>query len=181
MILYTASGSTDARHRLSAADACEIACFPAPRSARSPAANAEPEPPQRLGTNDDEHRIDGRWPEHERLCSIHFPPFLRRVLATRQYGPPLDRTRALAGRSLATMPPDRSGFPTRSASLPGGYPGIERPRSSSMATCSLLARAHGRWRAVKEGRRGIALGLIKEGDKTPIRSADLRHEDHLAT
>lgn len=134
-----------------------------------------------LGAGDDEQRIDSIRGADERknfMLHYNFPPFSvgeakpLRVLSRREMG-----HGALAERALAQVMPDRNkfGYTVRLVSET-----LESNGSSSMAAvCSGTMALLDAGVPVIEPVAGIAMGLIKEGDKYAILSDILGDEDHL--
>jgi polyribonucleotide nucleotidyltransferase len=134
-----------------------------------------------LGAGDDEQRIDSIRGSDERknfMLHYNFPPFSvgeakpLRVLSRREMG-----HGALAERALAQVMPDRNkfGYTVRLVSET-----LESNGSSSMAAvCSGTMALLDAGVPVVEPVAGIAMGLIKEGDKYAILSDILGDEDHL--
>ncbi|MDY0081064.1 MAG: polyribonucleotide nucleotidyltransferase [Ignavibacteriaceae bacterium] len=133
-----------------------------------------------VGTKDDEQIIDGLLAEHTKRFILHynFPPFsvgeVGRIMGPgrREIG-----HGNLAERSLKNMIPSESEFPY-TIRLTSDI--LESNGSSSMATVcgGSLALMDGGV-PIKKAVAGIAMGLIKEGDKYAILSDILGNEDHL--
>lgn len=133
-----------------------------------------------IGTKDDEQIIDGLLAEHTKRFILHynFPPFsvgeVGRIMGPgrREIG-----HGNLAERSLKKMLPAESEFPYTVRLISDI---LESNGSSSMATVcgGSLALMDGGV-PLKKAVAGIAMGLIKEGDKFAILSDILGNEDHL--
>lgn len=133
-----------------------------------------------IGTKNDEQIIDGLLAEHTKRFILHynFPPFsvgeVGRIMGPgrREIG-----HGNLAERSLKNMIPAEEEFPY-TVRLTSDI--LESNGSSSMATvcAGSLALMDGGV-PVKKAVAGIAMGLIKEGDKFAILSDILGNEDHL--
>lgn len=133
-----------------------------------------------LGTKGDEQIIDGLMEEYKKRFLLHynFPPFC--VGETGRYGGTGRREIGhgnLAERSLKYILPEEARFPYI-VRLNSDI--LESNGSSSMATvCSgSLALMEGGV-PVKCAIAGIAMGLVKEGDKFAVLSDILGNEDHL--
>jgi polyribonucleotide nucleotidyltransferase len=133
-----------------------------------------------LGTKRDEQSIEGLQPETTKRFMLHynFPPFsvgeVGRMTGTgrREIG-----HGNLAERALKHLLPDASEFPYTVRIVSDI---LESNGSSSMAT--VCAGSLALWDAgvpLKKPVSGIAMGLIKEGDKVAILSDILGNEDHL--
>jgi polyribonucleotide nucleotidyltransferase len=133
-----------------------------------------------LGTKMDEQILDGLLPETTKRFMLHynFPPYsvgeVGRLGSTgrREIG-----HGALAERSLKRMLPVEAEFPYTIRVVSDI---LESNGSSSMATVcagSLALMAAGV--PLKKAVAGIAMGLVKEGDKIAILSDILGNEDHL--
>jgi polyribonucleotide nucleotidyltransferase len=134
-----------------------------------------------LGAGDDEQRIDSIYGGDERktfLLHYNFPPFSvgearpLRGISRREMG-----HGALAERAIAAVLPDKSkfGYTIRLVSEV-----LESNGSSSMATvCSGTMALLDAGVPIIEPVAGIAMGLIKEGDKYAVLSDILGDEDHL--
>ncbi|MFN0158231.1 MAG: polyribonucleotide nucleotidyltransferase [Bacteroidota bacterium] len=133
-----------------------------------------------LGTKLDEQMIDGLLPDSTKRFMLHynFPPFsvgeVGRLGGTgrREIG-----HGNLAERSLKVMMADEKDFPY-TVRLVSDI--LESNGSSSMATvcAGTLALLDG-GAPLKKPVAGIAMGLVKEGDRTAILSDILGNEDHL--
>ena len=133
-----------------------------------------------LGTKLDEQMIDGLLPDSTKRFMLHynFPPFsvgeVGRLGTTgrREIG-----HGNLAERSIRVMMPDEKDFPY-TVRLVSDI--LESNGSSSMATvcAGTLALLDGGV-PLKKPVAGIAMGLVKEGDRTAILSDILGNEDHL--
>jgi polyribonucleotide nucleotidyltransferase len=133
-----------------------------------------------LGTKMDEQIIDGLLPESTKTFMLHynFPPFS--VGETGRIGGPGRREIGhgyLAERSLENMLPPETEFPY-TIRLVSDI--LESNGSSSMATvcAGSLALMDGGVK-IKRPVAGIAMGLIKEGEKVAILSDILGNEDHF--
>jgi len=133
-----------------------------------------------LGTRDDEQKIDSLLGESFRRYMLHynFPPFsvgearMLRGTSRREIG-----HGALAERAVARMIPSEADFPyvIRIVSEI-----TESNGSSSMASvCGATMSLYDAGVPLKSPVAGIAMGLIKEGDKLAILSDILGDEDHL--
>ncbi|TWW09512.1 polyribonucleotide nucleotidyltransferase [Planctomyces bekefii] len=134
-----------------------------------------------LGAGDDELRIDSIHSGDERkafLLHYNFPPFStgeakpQRGLSRREMG-----HGALAERAIAQILPDKSkfGYTIRLVSDV-----LESNGSSSMATvCAGTMALLDAGVPIVEPVAGIAMGLIKEGDRYAVLSDILGDEDHL--
>ena len=133
-----------------------------------------------LGTRDDEQKIDSLLGESFRRYMLHynFPPFSvgearpLRGTSRREIG-----HGALAERAVARMIPAEADFPyvIRIVSEI-----TESNGSSSMASvCGATMSLYDAGVPLKAPVAGIAMGLIKEGDKIAILSDILGDEDHL--
>ncbi len=133
-----------------------------------------------LGTKLDEQIIDGLMPETAKRFMLHynFPPFsvgeVGRLGTTgrREVG-----HGNLAERSLKNMMPAEADFPYTTRIVSDI---LESNGSSSMATvcAGTLALLDGGV-PMKKPVAGIAMGLVKEGERTAILSDILGNEDHL--
>jgi polyribonucleotide nucleotidyltransferase len=133
-----------------------------------------------LGTKLDEQIIDGLMPETSKKFMLHynFPPFsvgeVGRLGTTgrREVG-----HGNLAERSLKKMMPSEAEFPYTVRIVSDI---LESNGSSSMATvcAGALALLDGGV-PMKKSVAGIAMGLVKEGDRVAILSDILGNEDHL--
>jgi polyribonucleotide nucleotidyltransferase len=133
-----------------------------------------------LGTKMDEQIIDGLLPESTKTFMLHynFPPFS--VGETGRVTGPGRREIGhgyLAERSLKNMLPPNGDFPY-TIRLVSDI--LESNGSSSMATvcAGTLALMDGGVK-IKRPVAGIAMGLIKEGDKVAVLSDILGNEDHF--
>jgi polyribonucleotide nucleotidyltransferase len=133
-----------------------------------------------LGTKMDEQLIDGLLPESTKRFMLHynFPPFsvgeVGRLGSTgrREIG-----HGNLAERSLKNMLPGEMDFPYTVRIVSDI---LESNGSSSMATvCAGSLALMDAGAPIKKAVAGIAMGLIKEGDKIAILSDILGNEDHL--
>src|ERR1041385_8853040 len=133
-----------------------------------------------LGTKTDEQILDGLLPETTKRFMLHynFPPFsvgeVGRLGGTgrREIG-----HGALAERSLKNLMPAEQDFPYTIRIVSDI---LESNGSSSMATvCAGTLSLMDAGVPLKKPISGIAMGLIKEGDKIAILSDILGNEDHL--
>ncbi|MBL8004608.1 MAG: polyribonucleotide nucleotidyltransferase [Candidatus Kapabacteria bacterium] len=133
-----------------------------------------------LGTKTDEQMIDGLMPTFDRRFMLHynFPPFsvgeAGRMTGTsrREVG-----HGNLAERALQYFIPDATEFPYTIRVLSDI---LESNGSSSMATvCAGSLAMMDAGVPIKKAVSGIAMGLIKEGDRVAILSDILGDEDHL--
>ena len=133
-----------------------------------------------LGTSEDEQRIDALEGEYFRTFMLHynFPPFS--VGETRPLRSPGRREVGhgkLAARALQSSLPDKEAFPYTIRIVSDI---LESNGSSSMATvCGGTLALMDAGVPIKEPVAGIAMGLIKEGDRVLILSDILGLEDHL--
>ncbi len=133
-----------------------------------------------LGTKSDEQIIDGLFEENRKKFMLHynFPPFSVGEVG-RMFG--VSRREVghgnLAERALKMVSPEESTFPYTVRIISDI---LESNGSSSMATVcagSLAMMAAGV--PIKKAVSGIAMGLVKEGDKYAVLSDILGNEDHL--
>jgi polyribonucleotide nucleotidyltransferase len=133
-----------------------------------------------LGTKLDEQRIDGLQPESTKRFMLHynFPPFsvgeVGRLGSTgrREIG-----HGNLAERSIKSMMAPEAEFPY-TVRLVSDI--LESNGSSSMATvCAATLALLDGGAPLKKSVAGIAMGLVKEGDRVAILSDILGNEDHL--
>jgi len=133
-----------------------------------------------LGTKLDEQIIDGLLPESSKRFMLHynFPPFsvgeVGRLGTTgrREIG-----HGNLAERSIKNMMPPENAFPYTIRIVSDI---LESNGSSSMATvCAASLALMDGGAALKKPIAGIAMGLVKEGDRVAILSDILGNEDHL--
>jgi polyribonucleotide nucleotidyltransferase len=133
-----------------------------------------------LGTSEDEQRIDALDGEYFKTFMLHynFPPFS--VGETKPLRGPGRREvghGALAERALKAMVPTKLEFPY-TIRLVSDI--LESNGSSSMATvCGGTMALMDAGVPIKAPVAGIAMGLIKEGDKVIVLSDILGLEDHL--
>jgi polyribonucleotide nucleotidyltransferase len=133
-----------------------------------------------LGTSDDEQRIDSLEGEYFKTFMLHynFPPFS--VGETKPLRGPGRREvghGALAERALKAMIPSKQEFPY-TIRLVSDI--LESNGSSSMATvCGGTLALMDAGVPIKAPVAGIAMGLIKEGEKVIVLSDILGLEDHL--
>jgi polyribonucleotide nucleotidyltransferase len=133
-----------------------------------------------LGTADDEQRIDALEGDSRKAFMLHynFPPFsvgevrFLRGAGRREIGHGM-----LAERSLEKMLPLKTDFPYTIRIVSDI---LESNGSSSMATvCGGTLALMDAGVPIKEPVAGIAMGLIKEGDKYVVLTDILGLEDHL--
>lgn len=132
-----------------------------------------------LGTKTDEQILDGLLPETTKRFMLHynFPPFsvgeVRRLgVGRREVG-----HGNLAERSLKNLIPKEEEFPYTLRIVSDI---LESNGSSSMATvCAGTLALFDAGVPLKKPVAGIAMGLVKEGDKVAILSDILGNEDHL--
>jgi len=133
-----------------------------------------------LGTKFDEQIIDGLLPDSTKKFMLHynFPPFsvgeVGRLgfVGRREIG-----HGALAERSLKNMMPSETEFPY-TVRLVSDI--LESNGSSSMASvCAASLAMFDGGVPLKTAVAGIAMGLVKEGDRVAILSDILGNEDHL--
>jgi polyribonucleotide nucleotidyltransferase len=133
-----------------------------------------------LGTGEDEQRIDALEGEWTKTFMLHynFPPFS--VGETKPLRGPGRREighGALAERALKAVMPNKEKFPY-TVRLVSDI--LESNGSSSMATvCAGTLALMDAGVPIAEAVGGIAMGLIKEGDRVAILSDILGVEDHL--
>ena len=133
-----------------------------------------------LGTSSDEQKIDALLGERFKKFLLHynFPPFstgevkFLRAPSRREIG-----HGALAERALAPILPDESVFPYTIRVVSEV---LESNGSSSMATvCGGSLALMDAGVPIKAAVAGIAMGLVKEGDKVRVLTDILGDEDHL--
>ena len=132
-----------------------------------------------LGTKLDEQILDGLVPKTTRRFMLHynFPPFSvgetgRLGTGRREVG-----HGNLAERALKCMIPDAKDFPYTIRVVSDI---LESNGSSSMATvCAGSLALYDGGVPLKKSVAGIAMGLVKEGDRVAILSDILGNEDHL--
>ncbi|MBA5866745.1 MAG: polyribonucleotide nucleotidyltransferase [Nitrospira sp. CR1.3] len=133
-----------------------------------------------LGTTDDEQRIDALEGEYTRTFMLHynFPPFsVGEARPLRSPGRREVGHGALAERALKPVIPGKDRFPYTLRIVSDI---LESNGSSSMATvCGGTLGMMDAGVPIKEPVAGIAMGLIKEGDRVMILSDILGLEDHL--
>ncbi len=133
-----------------------------------------------LGSTDDEQRIDALEGEYYRTFMLHynFPPFsVGEARPLRSPGRREVGHGALAERALKPVIPDKEKFPY-TLRLVSDI--LESNGSSSMATvCGGSLAMMDAGVPIRESVAGIAMGLIKEGDRVTILSDILGLEDHL--
>jgi polyribonucleotide nucleotidyltransferase len=133
-----------------------------------------------LGTSDDEQRIDALEGESKKKFMLHynFPPFsVGEVKFLRSAGRREIGHGMLAERSLKDVLPQRDEFPYTIRIVSDI---LESNGSSSMATvCGGSLALMDAGVPIKSPVAGIAMGLIKEGDRTVVLTDILGLEDHL--
>ena len=133
-----------------------------------------------LGTSDDEQRIDALEGEYFRTFMLHynFPPFsVGEARPLRSPGRREVGHGKLAWRALKSVLPDKEAFPYTIRIVSDI---LESNGSSSMATvCGGTLALMDAGVPIKEPVAGIAMGLIKDGDRVLILSDILGLEDHL--
>jgi polyribonucleotide nucleotidyltransferase len=133
-----------------------------------------------LGTSEDEQRIDALEGESTKTFMLHynFPPFsVGEVRPLRGPGRREIGHGALAERALKPVIPNREVFPYTLRIVSDI---LESNGSSSMATvCGGTLALMDAGVQISAPVAGIAMGLIKEGDRTVILSDILGLEDHL--
>ena len=133
-----------------------------------------------LGSTDDEQRIDALEGEYYRTFMLHynFPPFsVGEARPLRSPGRREVGHGALAERALRPVIPDKEKFPYTLRIVSDI---LESNGSSSMATvCGGTLALMDAGVPIKEPVAGIAMGLIKEGERVMVLSDILGLEDHL--
>ncbi len=133
-----------------------------------------------LGTADDEQRIDSLEGEMSKTFMLHynFPPFsVGEVKPLRSPGRREIGHGILAERALKAVMPSKSEFPYTVRIVSDV---LESNGSSSMATvCGGTMALMDAGVPIKEPVAGIAMGLIKEGEKVVVLTDILGLEDHL--
>ena len=133
-----------------------------------------------LGTTEDEQRIDALEGEYTRTFMLHynFPPFsVGEARPLRSPGRREVGHGALAERALKPVIPSKEAFPYTLRIVSDI---LESNGSSSMATvCGGTLGMMDAGVPIKEPVAGIAMGLIKEGNRVMILSDILGLEDHL--
>jgi polyribonucleotide nucleotidyltransferase len=133
-----------------------------------------------LGTTEDEQRIDALEGEYFRTFMLHynFPPFsVGEARPLRSPGRREVGHGALAERALKAVIPGKEAFPYTLRIVSDI---LESNGSSSMATvCGGTLAMMDAGVPIKEPVAGIAMGLIKEGERVMILSDILGLEDHL--
>lgn len=133
-----------------------------------------------LGTSQDEQRMDSLYGEFRKKFMLHynFPPFsvgetsFRLAPGRREIGHGM-----LAERAISAILPNHDDFPYTIRIVAET---LESNGSSSMATvCGGCLALMDAGVPVKAPVAGIAMGLIKEGDKVAILTDILGDEDHL--
>ncbi|HUO03801.1 MAG TPA: polyribonucleotide nucleotidyltransferase [Candidatus Binataceae bacterium] len=133
-----------------------------------------------LGTSSDEQKIDALLGERYKKFLLHynFPPFstgevkFLRAPSRREIG-----HGALAERALTAVLPDEATFPYTIRVVSEV---LESNGSSSMATvCGGSLALMDAGVPIKSAVAGIAMGLVKEGDKVRVLTDILGDEDHL--
>ena len=133
-----------------------------------------------LGTGDDEKIIDNLWNSHRKKFFLHynFPPYC--VGETGRFGGQSRREIGhgfLAEKALKAIIPPHDKFPYTIRVVSEV---LESNGSSSMGTvCSGMMALMSAGVPVRDQIAGIAMGLIKEGDKVVVLSDILGDEDHL--
>jgi polyribonucleotide nucleotidyltransferase len=133
-----------------------------------------------LGTTEDEQRIDALEGEYYRTFMLHynFPPFsVGEARPLRSPGRREVGHGALAERALKSVIPSKEQFPY-TLRLVSDI--LESNGSSSMATvCGGTLALMDAGVPIKQPVAGIAMGLIKEGERVMVLSDILGLEDHL--
>ncbi len=133
-----------------------------------------------LGTSEDEQRIDALEGDSKKAFMLHynFPPFsVGEVKFLRSAGRREIGHGMLAERALKEVLPPRSDFPYTIRIVSDI---LESNGSSSMATvCGGSLALMDAGAPIKAPVAGIAMGLIKEGEKTVVLTDILGLEDHL--
>ncbi len=133
-----------------------------------------------LGTSDDEQRIDALDGESKKSFMLHynFPPFsVGEVKFLRSAGRREIGHGMLAERAIKSVLPTKEEFPYTIRIVSDI---LESNGSSSMATvCGGILALMDAGVPIKAPVAGIAMGLIKEGDKTVVLTDILGLEDHL--
>jgi polyribonucleotide nucleotidyltransferase len=133
-----------------------------------------------LGTSDDEQRIDALEGESSKTFMLHynFPPFsVGEVKPLRSPGRREIGHGILAERSLRAVMPSKTEFPYTVRIVSDI---LESNGSSSMATvCGGTLALMDAGVPIKAPVAGIAMGLIKEGDRFVVLTDILGLEDHL--
>ncbi len=133
-----------------------------------------------LGTTEDEQRIDALEGEYTRAFMLHynFPPFsVGEARPLRSPGRREVGHGALAERALKAIIPNKETFPYTLRIVSDI---LESNGSSSMATvCGGTMALMDAGVPIKEPVAGIAMGLIKEGNRVMVLSDILGLEDHL--
>lgn len=133
-----------------------------------------------LGTSDDEQRIDSLEGETSKTFMLHynFPPFsVGEVKPLRSPGRREIGHGILAERSLKAVMPNKTEFPYTVRIVSDI---LESNGSSSMATvCGGTLALMDAGVPIKAPVAGIAMGLIKEGEKVVVLTDILGLEDHL--
>jgi polyribonucleotide nucleotidyltransferase len=133
-----------------------------------------------LGTTEDEQRVDALEGEYYRTFMLHynFPPFsVGEARPLRSPGRREVGHGALAERALRPVIPSKESFPY-TLRLVSDI--LESNGSSSMATvCGGALALMDAGVPIKEPVAGIAMGLIKEGERVMVLSDILGLEDHL--
>ncbi len=133
-----------------------------------------------LGTMEDEQRIDALEGEYTRTFMLHynFPPFsVGEAKPLRSPGRREVGHGALAERALRAVVPAKDAFPYTLRIVSDI---LESNGSSSMASvCGGTLAMMDAGVPIKEPVAGIAMGLIKEGDRVVVLSDILGLEDHL--
>jgi len=136
-----------------------------------------------LGTTEDEQRIDGLEGEYYRTFMLHynFPPFsVGEARPLRSPGRREVGHGALAERALKPVIPPKEGKDGFPYTLRLVSDILESNGSSSMATvCGGTLALMDAGVPIREAVAGIAMGLIKEGERVMVLSDILGLEDHL--
>jgi len=132
-----------------------------------------------LGTKLDEQIIDGLLPEYSKRFMLHynFPPFSVGEVGRMGTGRREIGHGNLAERSIKNLMPPEDVFPYTVRIVSDI---LESNGSSSMATvCAASLALFDGGAPLERAVGGIAMGLVKEGDRVAILSDILGNEDHL--
>ncbi|MEK6600203.1 MAG: polyribonucleotide nucleotidyltransferase [Deltaproteobacteria bacterium] len=133
-----------------------------------------------LGTSEDEQKIDALsgWEYKRFMLHYNFPPFsVGEVKILRGPGRREVGHGALAERAVANVIPEADAFPYTIRIVSDI---LESNGSSSMATvCGASLSMMDAGVPTKDAVAGIAMGLVKEGEKIAVLSDILGDEDHL--
>ncbi|MEK7841660.1 MAG: polyribonucleotide nucleotidyltransferase, partial [Deltaproteobacteria bacterium] len=133
-----------------------------------------------LGTSEDEQKIDALsgWEYKRFMLHYNFPPFsVGEVKMLRGPGRREVGHGALAERAVANVIPEADAFPYTIRIVSDI---LESNGSSSMATvCGASLSMMDAGVPTKDAVAGIAMGLVKEGEKIAVLSDILGDEDHL--